>query len=56
MQQWRDSVESSIQEQQNGLGLFRTFPHGRLVGLVNVQLLLYHLGKLSVALVVTEIL
>ncbi len=50
----RDSVEPAIQKDELRFGLLGALAHSRLIGFVGVQLLLNHLGKLSITLKITE--
>lgn len=52
MKQRRNAVEAAIQNQQLGPGLLRPFTHGRLVGFVSVQFLLYDLSQFDVSFVI----
>ena len=47
-------VEAPVHDEDDGLGLLGALAHRRLVGFVGVQLLLEHLGELTVALVISE--
>ena len=52
MEQSAGNIKSSVQNNELRLGLFRALPHGRVISLVCVQLLLNQLGQVTVTLIV----
>lgn len=54
VQQWCDTIESTIQNKQLGTGFLRSFAHGWLVGFVGIQFLLNQLSQFNIAIPITE--
>ena len=55
VQEWRDGVEAAVEYEQLRLVLLAAVAHGRIVGLVLVELLLHEVGELDVGLMLDAV-